>query len=104
MIKMESLQDCDQQTSAGEMKVNVNQIANGPVTVKKAEPTVPPDSQFLLGLHRLQDVDEVFQVVEVLGPSQPAAHCSHHLHRGRYHVLVLRCARRERGGNTNILA
>lgn len=69
--------------------------------VKRAEPTVPPDSQFLLGLRRLQDVDEVFQVVEVLGPCQPAAHCSHHLHRRRYHVLVLRCPSRERGVNTN---
>lgn len=40
-----------------------------------------PDGQFLLGLGSLQDVDEVFQVVEVFGPGQPATHGSDHLHR-----------------------
>lgn len=39
-----------------------------------------PDGQFLLRLARLQDVDEVLQVVEVLGPGEPATHGSNHLH------------------------
>lgn len=36
MIKMESLQDCDQQTSAGETTVNVNQKANEKFKKSKA--------------------------------------------------------------------
>lgn len=41
---------------------------------------VLPNGQFLLSLASLQDVNEVFQVVEVLGPGQPATHGSDHLH------------------------
>lgn len=52
-----------------------------------------PDSQFLLSLCSLQDVDEVFQVVEIFGPGQPATHCAHHFHRCRYHVFMLQYGR-----------
>lgn len=43
--------------------------------------TTSPDSQLLLNLRCLQDVDKVFQVVQVLGPGQLAAHRAHNLHR-----------------------
>lgn len=37
-------------------------------------------SQFLLRLRRLQDVDKVLKVIEILGPGQAAAYSAHHLH------------------------
>lgn len=84
MVKMESLQDCDQQTWATQETSIVStkhQIAR--VERKKVNGNndeVSLHSQFLLRLRRLQDVDKVLQVVEILRPGQAAAHGAHHLH------------------------
>lgn len=87
MVKMESLQNCDQQTvknttqkkkggAGGDfLKVSIKLIK---VVSNKIRAT--PDSQLLFNESCLQDVDEVFQVIEVFGPGQPAANCTHHLH------------------------
>lgn len=93
MIKMESLQDCNQQTWATQetsIMSKTHQIA-GFIRMKLIgnSDEISLHSQFLLRLRRLQDVDKVLQVVEILRPGQAATHGAHHLHRRRYHALVL---------------
>lgn len=56
--------------------------------------TILLGSQFLLSLPCLQDVDEVFEVVKILGPGQPAAHSAHNRHRRQDHVVMLECVSR----------
>lgn len=98
MVKMESLQNCDQQTvknTRQKKKGWCPKVSIKLIKVVSNKKRATPDSQLLFNESCLQDVDEVFQVIEVFGPGQPAAHCTHHLHRCRNDVLMLQHTRTE---------
>lgn len=85
MVEMEGLQDCDQQTGVKSRTRERKRRQMSLVDVLRIRvfpqcEGASPDGQFLLNLASLQDVNEVFQVVEVLGPGQPATPSSDHLH------------------------
>lgn len=106
MVKMERFQHRNEHTAKNKANVMVEKKtalkSRRWVKVEGSHGAYKPDHEFLIGLCRLQDMDEVFQVVHVPGPGQPATHGTHHLHRRRHHVLMLQVWQKLKGLNSKV--